>query len=73
MKSTLDPLLVAAGALAGAARRVVGGDDLNGFPVAPATLEGVGPLISALRKALDEYDRLVVAREMADKPTKAPT
>jgi hypothetical protein len=57
------------GKLASLARRLVGGEDLNGFPIPPATVEKAGSLIAELRRVLDEYDLRVL--EAAEDERKA--
>ncbi|NTA27371.1 hypothetical protein [Allorhizobium ampelinum] len=52
--------MIAAGKMATAARRMVGGYDINGFKVAPANVFTMADAAKALEEALDEYDRLVV-------------
>ena len=57
----LTELLHASGKLAEAARRVVGGRDLNGFAIAPASVLSVSAVADQLRAALDAYDEEVIA------------
>jgi hypothetical protein len=56
-----------AGEVASAARALVGGIDLNGWYIKPATVDSVGRLSEALRTALDAYDRHII--EMLRNPT----
>jgi hypothetical protein len=60
--------LLLAGQLAQAARRLVGGYDPfgAGVKVSVADLLSAGPLVLQLRKALDAYDKAVIA-EMREK------
>jgi hypothetical protein len=62
--------LLLAGQLAQAARRLVGGRDEFGVGVtrAAADLLSAGPLVLALREALDAYDKAVIAEMREGKP-----
>lgn len=53
-------LLQLAGNLADSARRLVGGHDLNGWPINPANIYNVAQLAEELRRALDNYDQEVI-------------
>lgn len=57
----LAEMLHAAGKLADAARRVVGGRDLNGFDIAPATINTLTASADMLRLAVDAYDAEIIA------------
>jgi hypothetical protein len=48
------------GQIAQVARCLVGGRDINGFPVPQAGIEDIGRLLGQLRVLLDKYDRQMI-------------
>lgn len=48
------------GQIAQVCRCLVGGRDLNGFPVPQPGIEDIGRLLGQLRALLDEYDRQMI-------------
>ena len=48
------------GQIAQVARKLVGGEDINGFYFHPACVEDAGHLIEQLRPLLDKYDRQMI-------------
>jgi hypothetical protein len=60
MTTQEQELLKLAGELATAARNVVGGEDLNGINIRPATVRDIGEKCKDLSVALDRYDRAIL-------------
>jgi len=58
-----------AGRVSNIARHIVGGDDINGFPIRPASVEHISSLIRTLREAVDEYDAEIIRRTYDEKKT----
>jgi hypothetical protein len=48
------------GQIAQVARCLVGGKDVNGFPVPQPGIEDIGRLLGQLRVLLDKYDRQMI-------------
>jgi hypothetical protein len=60
-----DPeYLATMGQIARVARCLVGGKDINGFPVPQAGIEDIGRLLGQLRALVDEYDRQMMREAM---------
>lgn len=57
---TIGDVLKAAGHLAGAARYVTGGRDVNGFSVSVPSIYNVHHAVKELERALDAYDVLMI-------------